>query len=81
MPLVGIISRKNEYGADEYGSSVQSKFDLANALVKLADENKSFPRAHPLSNIFYYTHPPLTKRLERLGYLTNSDDDKEALKS
>jgi len=67
MPLFGLLSRHNEYKADEYGSECESKEALCAALVKLADENKSFPRAHPLSIALYFTHPPLVERLKKLG--------------
>ncbi|MBL0687786.1 MAG: M48 family metallopeptidase [Sulfurospirillum sp.] len=67
MPFVGLLSRYNEYAADEYGSECESKEALASALMKLADENKSFPLSHPLTVAFYHTHPALTKRLEKLG--------------
>lgn len=67
MPLFGLLSRYNEYKADEYGSTCESKEALSSALVKLADENKSFPRSHPLSIALYFTHPPLVERLRKLG--------------
>lgn len=67
MPLFGLLSRYNEYRADEYGSECESKEALASALVKLADENKSFPLSHPLTIALYFTHPPLTQRLQKLG--------------
>lgn len=67
MPLFGILSRHNEYKADEYGSECESQEALRNALVKLADENKSFPLSHPLTIALYFTHPPLTERLKKLG--------------
>jgi STE24 endopeptidase len=67
MPLFGMMSRSNEYHADEYGSHVQSKEELASALQKLANENKSFPKSHPLFTFFYHSHPPLVERLKRLG--------------
>jgi STE24 endopeptidase len=67
MPLFGYLSRKNEYKADEYGSECESKEALASALIKLADENKSFPRSHFLYIAFYHTHPPLVERLKALG--------------
>lgn len=67
MPLFGLLSRYNEYRADEYGSECESKEALCSALVKLADENKSFPRSHPLSIVLYFTHPPLVERLRKLG--------------
>jgi len=68
MPLMSAMSRHNEYAADEFGSNLASKEDLVNALLKLANENKSFPLSHPLYIFFYYSHPPLVERLKELGY-------------
>ncbi len=67
MPLFGMVSRANEFGADEFGAQSQDAPSLANALQKLANENKSFPKSHSLYIFFYYTHPPLVERLKRLG--------------
>ncbi len=68
MPLISAISRHNEYAADEFGSSLATKEDLVNALLKLANENKSFPLSHPMYIFFFYSHPPLVERLKELGY-------------
>jgi len=68
MPLISSISRHNEYAADEFGSNLATKEDLVNALLKLANENKSFPLSHPLYIFFFYSHPPLVERLKELGY-------------
>lgn len=78
MPLFGLMSRSNEYAADVYGSECESQEALGAALIKLADENKSFPFSHPLNIALYFTHPPLTQRLERLG-VSFKDISKEAL--
>jgi STE24 endopeptidase len=67
MPIMGMVSRANEYKADEFGSECESKETLASALKKLANENKSFPKSSPLFTFFYYTHPPLIDRLRALG--------------
>ncbi len=67
MPIFGMISRKNEYAADEYGSECESREALSSALMKLANENRSFPLSHPLTIFLYFTHPPLVERLKRLG--------------
>jgi STE24 endopeptidase len=75
MPLISLISRHNEYAADEFGSNIQSKEDLVSALLKLANENKSFPLSHPLYIFFYYSHPPLTERFKELGYDVQNDSD------
>ncbi len=77
MPIFGYFSRKNEYHADEFGASCESPVDLANALQQLANENKSFPKSHPIFIIFYHTHPPLVERLKRLGMaIDESGEDK-----
>jgi STE24 endopeptidase len=76
MPLFGMVSRHNEYHADAFGASCESATDLANALQKLANENKSFPKSHPLFIFFYYTHPPLVERLKKLGVTIDETEDK-----
>ncbi|WP_151942844.1 M48 family metallopeptidase [Aliarcobacter butzleri] len=68
MPLISLISRHNEYAADSFGSNLATKEDLVTALLKLANENKSFPLSHPLYIFFYYSHPPLIERFKELGY-------------
>ncbi len=72
-PIMGALSRHDEYRADEYGSECESKEALANALMKLADENKSYPYSHKLNIIFYHTHPPLIERLKALGVEFSED--------
>ena len=63
MPLIGYFSRKAEYRADSYGASLTSKQHLKEALIRLVNENKTFPHSHPLYVFFHYTHPPLLDRL------------------
>ncbi len=67
-PIMSFVSRHNEYRADEFGSNIGGKENLVSALIKLVDENKSFPKSHPLVVFFYYTHPPILERLKALGY-------------
>ena len=70
MPIMGIVSRHNEYAADKMGSELggpAGAIELANALQKLVTENKSFPLSHPLYIFFHYTHPPVLERLKELG--------------
>jgi len=70
MPIMGIVSRANEYAADRMGSKLggsAGSIELANALQKLVTENKSFPLSHPLYIFFHYTHPPVVERLKELG--------------
>lgn len=72
MPLISFISRHNEYQADSFGSNLASREALVNALLKLANENKSFPLSHKLYIFFYYSHPPLVERFKELGYDVNT---------
>ncbi|MDY0192777.1 MAG: M48 family metallopeptidase [Aliarcobacter butzleri] len=77
MPLISLISRHNEYAADNFGSNLATKEDLITALLKLANENKSFPLSHPLYIFFYYSHPPLIERFKELGYDVHTKEFKK----
>jgi STE24 endopeptidase len=68
MPIMSYFSRANEYKADEFGSDRGGASNLVSALLKLVDENLSFPKSHPIFVFFYYSHPPLVERLKRLGH-------------
>ncbi|OIP55157.1 MAG: peptidase M48 [Helicobacteraceae bacterium CG2_30_36_10] len=77
MPIMGIVSRRNEYAADKMGSELGGEagaIELANALKKLVTQNKSFPLSHPLYIFFHYTHPPVLQRLKALGVDVGSSD-------
>lgn len=70
MPIIGAVSRHNEYEADKTGSELGGEggaVELANALRKLVNENRSFPLSHPLYIFFHYSHPPVLERLKELG--------------
>jgi len=67
-PIMSFVSRHNEYAADEFGSELGGKENLVSALIKLIQENKAFPKSHPMYAFFYYTHPPVLERLTELGY-------------
>jgi len=71
-PIMSFVSRHNEYEADEFGSQLGGKENLVSALIKLVDENRAFPKSHPLVVFFYYTHPPVLERLKELGYDVNA---------
>ncbi|MDR0746633.1 MAG: M48 family metallopeptidase [Helicobacteraceae bacterium] len=65
-PLFNFISRRNEFAADQFGAELTSKEALKLALIKLINENKSFPKKQPLYALFYETHPNIIERLDRL---------------
>jgi STE24 endopeptidase len=78
MPIMGVLSRHNEYAADKMGSELGGHggaIELANALKKLVSENKSFPLSHPIYIFFHYTHPPVLERLRELGVALDEDDN------
>jgi STE24 endopeptidase len=81
MPIMGMVSRHNEYEADKMGAKLSGaggELFLANALKKLVTENKSFPLSQPVYIFFHYTHPPVVERLKALG-MDIASSDKTAL--
>ncbi len=60
------ISRKNEYAADRFSGENYDPGALAKALKKLSVNHLSNLRPHPAYVFFYYSHPPLLKRLAAL---------------
>lgn len=73
--LLGIagnmLSRRNEYQADEFAGTYSSSQDLSNALKKLSINNLSNLRPHPVYEFFHYSHPTVLKRLQVLKNIKN----------
>jgi STE24 endopeptidase len=65
-PLAAAMSRKHEFEADAYASAQANGQDLANALVKLHEDNAGTLTPDPLYARFYYSHPPAAERLAAL---------------
>lgn len=63
---MNIISRKNEYEADNFASSNHKGSSLASALKKLSVKNLSNLTPHPAYVFFHYSHPTLLERLRNL---------------
>jgi len=76
-PLGAAISRKYERDADRYtlGLVGSTRF-LAQALKRLAKENLANLHPHPAYVAFYYSHPPLAERVERLLVLDRTEGEK-----
>jgi STE24 endopeptidase len=66
-PLMAQLSRKHEFEADAYAVSQTKAVDLKNALLKLYEDNASTLTPDPLYVKFYYSHPPASERLTRMG--------------
>jgi len=66
-PLMAQLSRKHEFEADAYAAAQASAQDLSNALVKLYKDNASTLTPDPVYVRFYYSHPPASERIARMG--------------
>ncbi len=66
-PLMAQLSRKHEFEADAYAIAQTNGGDLARALLKLYKDNASTLTPDPLYVKFYYSHPPASERLARMG--------------
>ena len=67
-PLFAQLSRKHEFEADAYAIKQTAGNDLASALLKLYEDNASTLTPDPLFVKFYYSHPPDSERLARMGF-------------
>ena len=70
-PFFSILSRSNEYEADNFASNQVDKEYLVSSLVKLYKSNLSFLIPNKLYAMFYFSHPTI---LERINNLRKSDD-------
>jgi len=69
-PLMAHFSRRHEFEADAYACARASGQDLANALLKLHEDNASTLTPDPVYVRFYYSHPPASERLAALALNT-----------
>jgi STE24 endopeptidase len=65
-PFAAALSRKHEFEADAYACAQSNGQDLANALVKLHEDNAGTLTPDPMYARFYYSHPPAAERLAAL---------------
>jgi STE24 endopeptidase len=72
-PLFAQLSRKHEFEADAYAVKQTAGDDLASALLKLYEDNASTLTPDPMFVKFYYSHPPASERLARMGQTVGLD--------
>lgn len=65
-PVFSSLSRKNEYEADLYAAHQVDKKYLISSLTKLYKSNLSFLVPNKLYALFYYSHPTVIERINRL---------------
>jgi STE24 endopeptidase len=71
QPFEAAISRKFEREADDFALELTKTAEpMCSALKRLAGDNLANLTPHPLYAWFYYSHPPLVERIERLTALT-----------
>jgi STE24 endopeptidase len=69
-PLMAHFSRRHEFEADAYACRQADGRDLANALLKLHEDNAATLTPDPVYVRFYYSHPPASERLAALPLAT-----------
>jgi len=65
-PVMAHFSRKDEFQADAYACAQADGRDLAQALLKLHEDNAATLTPDPLYVRFFYSHPPASERLAAL---------------
>ena len=68
------LSRKFEFEADNYAKEMGKANLLAVSLIKLHEDNLSFPVVDRLYSAFNYSHPPLLERLKELRKTSKKSD-------
>ncbi len=66
-PLFSLASRRHEFEADAFAARHASAAALAQALVKLYEDNASTLTPDPLHSAYYDSHPPAAIRIARLA--------------
>ena len=64
--LMNILSRKNEFEADDFAKNTYQSVHLQSSLKKLAVDSLSNLTPHKGYVFFHYSHPPLLQRIENL---------------
>jgi STE24 endopeptidase len=66
-PLTSLYARKHEFEADAFAARNASAAALAQALVKLYEDNASTLTPDPLHSAYYDSHPSAAARIARLS--------------
>jgi STE24 endopeptidase len=69
QPLASLLSRRQEFEADEFAALHASADDLVSALGKLYRDNASTLTPDPLHSLVYDSHPPAALRIAHLRQL------------
>ncbi len=69
QPLASLVSRRQEFEADEFAARHASAEDLVSALGKLYRDNAATLTPDPLHSLVYDSHPPAALRIAHLRRL------------
>ncbi len=69
---MNVLSRKNEFQADEYAAKNYEGEFLISALKKLSVDNLSNLSPHPAYVFVHHSHPPVLKRIEAIKNVSGS---------
>jgi STE24 endopeptidase len=64
--ILTIVSRHNEFGADEFSVKLGMSRDLQSGLCKIHLENLGAMDPDPYYSAYHYSHPPLVERLRAM---------------
>ncbi|MCG8575050.1 MAG: M48 family metallopeptidase [Flavobacteriales bacterium] len=64
--FMSVLSRKNEYEADDFAKETYQAEPLIEGLKKLSVDNLANLHPHPFYVFVHYSHPPLLKRIANL---------------
>ncbi len=66
-PVFNLFSRRHEREADTFACELTGNpAGMISALVKLSKDNLSNLHPHPVYSTFYYSHPPVTERINHI---------------
>ncbi len=75
IPASTWLSRRDERQADQFACELSGAPDaLAAALIKLSAENLTNLHPHPIYAKFYYSHPPVVERVNRLRRAAQNEE-------
>jgi len=67
-PLTNLLSRRDEFQADQYAAQQSNTDALVSALLKLYHDNAATLTPDPLHSAFYDSHPQASERIQRLHH-------------
>ncbi|KAK3696104.1 hypothetical protein RRG08_061879 [Elysia crispata] len=76
--VITYITRQFEFQADAFARSMKHSSLLKSALIKLNEDNLSFPVTDWLYSAWHFSHPPLLDRLRALGEGDDNEDKKQS---